>query len=62
VNGTHQLVCADNVNLLGINTRIINKTTETLLDTSKRVDLEVNKEGNILILRVIKHIAVNAES
>jgi hypothetical protein len=40
LNGTHQLlVYADDVNLLGDNT--IKKITETLIDTSKEVGLEL---------------------
>jgi hypothetical protein len=43
LNGTHQLLaCADDVNLLGDNIDIINKNTETLIDASKEVSLEVN--------------------
>jgi hypothetical protein len=45
LNGTHQLlVFADVVDLLGdnIHVGIIKKTTETLIDTSKEIDLEVN--------------------
>ena len=43
LNGTHQLlVYADDVNLLGNNTGTIKKNTQTLTDTSKEVDLEVN--------------------
>jgi hypothetical protein len=43
LNGTHQLLAyADDVNLLGDNIRIINKNTETLIDASKEVGLEVN--------------------
>jgi hypothetical protein len=45
LNGTHQLLAyADNVNLLGDNIDIINKNTETLIDASKEVGLEVNVE------------------
>jgi hypothetical protein len=43
LNGTHQLLAyADDVNLLGDNIDTINKNTETLIDASKGVDLEVN--------------------
>jgi hypothetical protein len=42
LNGTHQLLAyADDVNLLGDNIDIINKNTETLIDASKEVGLEV---------------------
>jgi hypothetical protein len=36
------LTYADDVNLLGDNIDIINKSTETLIDASKEVGLEVN--------------------
>jgi hypothetical protein len=40
LNGTHQLlVYADDVNLMGDN---IKKNTETLIDASKEIGLEVN--------------------
>jgi hypothetical protein len=38
------LVYADDVNLLGDNTDTIKKNTETLMDASKEVGLEVNTE------------------
>jgi hypothetical protein len=45
LNGTHELLAyADDVNLLGDNIDIINKNTETLIDASKEVGLEVNIE------------------
>jgi alpha-acetolactate decarboxylase len=45
LNGTHQhLVYADDVNLLGHNTDTINKNTQTLIDASEEVGLEVNIE------------------
>jgi sorting nexin-29 len=43
LNGTHQLLAyADDVNLLGYNIDTINKNTQTLIDVSKDVGLEVN--------------------
>jgi hypothetical protein len=45
LSGTHQLlVYADNVNLLGDNINIIKENTQTLIDASKEVGLEVNTE------------------
>jgi hypothetical protein len=45
LNGTHQLLAyADDVNLLGDNIDIIKKNTETLIDASKEVGLEINVE------------------
>jgi hypothetical protein len=45
LNGIHQLLAyADDVNLLGDNIDIINKNTQTLIDASKEVGLEVNVE------------------
>jgi hypothetical protein len=43
LNGTHQLLAYnDDANLLGDNINTINKNTETLIDASKEVGLEVN--------------------
>jgi uncharacterized protein YbcV (DUF1398 family) len=51
LNGTHHLlVYADNVNLLGDNIDIIKKNTETLVDASKEVGVEVNAEKNKYML------------
>jgi hypothetical protein len=45
LNGTHQqLVYADDVSLLGDNINIIKKNTQTIIDSSKEVGLEVNTE------------------
>jgi hypothetical protein len=45
LNGTHQLlVYADDVNLLDDNIDTIKRNTQTLIDASKEVGLEVNKE------------------
>jgi hypothetical protein len=45
LNGTYQLLaCADDVNLLGDNIHTMEKNTETLIDGSKEVGLEINIE------------------
>jgi hypothetical protein len=45
LNGTHQLQAyADDVNLLGDNMDTITKNTETLVDATKKVGLEVNAD------------------
>jgi hypothetical protein len=45
LNGTHQLLAyTDDVNLLGDNIDTIKKNTETLIDASKEVGLEINVE------------------
>jgi hypothetical protein len=51
LNGTHHLlVYADDVNLLGDNTDAIKKKTQTLIDASKEVGLEVNAEKTMYML------------
>jgi hypothetical protein len=45
LNGTHQLlVCADDVNLLGDSIHAIEENTETLLESSGDIGLEINAE------------------
>jgi hypothetical protein len=42
LNGTHQLVCATDINVLGRNINTIKGQTKALLGSSKEVDLEIN--------------------
>jgi hypothetical protein len=52
LNRTHQLlVFFDDINLLGKNIDIIRKTTETVIDASKEVGVEVNAKRTKCILR-----------
>jgi hypothetical protein len=44
LNGTHRLLAYADVNLLGDNRDTINKNTQTLIDASNEVGLEVNGE------------------
>jgi hypothetical protein len=45
LNGTHQLLAyADDMNLLGDNIDTVKKNTETLIDDSKEVGLEIKVE------------------
>jgi hypothetical protein len=58
LNGIHQLlVYADDVNLLGDNIDTIQKNTQTLIDTSKEVGLEVNTEKTKYMLLSCHQIA-----
>jgi hypothetical protein len=62
LNGTHRLLAyADDVNLLGDNTDIINKNTETLIDASKEVGLEVNVEKTKYMLVSHQNAGQNRE-
>jgi hypothetical protein len=45
LNGTHQLLAySDDMNLLGDSIHTIKKNTETLIDASKEICLEMNVE------------------
>jgi hypothetical protein len=44
LNGTHQFLAYADVNLLGDNMDTIKKNTETLIDASKEVGLEIKIE------------------
>jgi hypothetical protein len=44
LNGTYELLAYADVNLLGDDVDTINKNTETLIDASKEVGLEINVE------------------
>ena len=45
MNGKHQqIVCADDINMLGENLQILRENTEILIKASKDIDLEVNSE------------------
>jgi hypothetical protein len=51
LNWTHQLpVYADDANVLGENTNTIKINIEALIDTSKRVALEVNLEKKYMVI------------
>jgi hypothetical protein len=51
LNGTHQLlVYDDDANLLGDNIDTVKKNTETFIDASKEIGLEINAEKTVYML------------
>jgi hypothetical protein len=56
LNGTHQLLAyTDDVNLLGDSVDTIRKNTETSIDASKEVGLEINVEKTKYMLEINKN-------
>jgi hypothetical protein len=63
LNGTHQLLAyADEVNLLRANIDTIKKNTETLIDASKEVELEINvKKTKYMLLSRHQNVGRNRD-
>jgi hypothetical protein len=62
LNGTHQLLAyADDVNLLGNNIDAIKKNTDTLIDASKQVGLEINVERTKYMLSRHRNVGQNLD-
>jgi hypothetical protein len=63
LNGTHQLLAStDDVNLLGDNIDTIKKNTETLIDATKEVGLEINVEkAKCMLLSRHKNVGQNRD-
>jgi hypothetical protein len=63
LNGTHQLLAyADDVNLLGGNIDIIKRNTETLIDASTKVGLEIIVEkSKYMLLSRHQNVGQNLE-
>jgi hypothetical protein len=61
IKGTQQLLAyADNVNLLGDNIDTVKKNTETLIDASMKVGLEINVENtNYMLLSCHQNVGQN---
>jgi retron-type reverse transcriptase len=57
LNETHQLLAyADDVNLLGDNVDTTKKNTETLIDASKEVGLEIKVEKTMYMLHLVNRM------
>jgi hypothetical protein len=63
LNDTHQLLAyADDVNLLGDNIDTIKKNTETLIDASKEIGLEINVDKTkYMLLSRHQNVGQNGE-
>jgi hypothetical protein len=62
LNGAHQLLAyADDVNLLGDSIDSIKKTTETLIDPSKEIGLEINVEKTKYMLSRHQNVGQNRD-
>jgi hypothetical protein len=62
LNGTHlHLAYAHDVNLLGDNIDTIKKNTKSIIDVSKKVGLEINREKTMLSLHqnVCRNLDIN---
>jgi hypothetical protein len=64
LNGTHQLLAyTDDVNLLGDNIHTIKKNTETLIDASMEVGLEINvKKIKYMLISCQQNVGQNRDT